>query len=146
MPERFLIEDREEFLAKLRALLGEGVSPGELLLHLPFEVPEVEEILGLPPSRTRLFALAGALGGFGGGLAFTIYTALDWPLVTGGKPIVSLPPFLIIAYLMTILFGSLGAFAGFLFLARLPRRAGVAEADGAGGRFVIEVHPGRRRP
>ena len=36
--------------------------------------------------------------------------------MTGGKPIVSIPPFMIIAFELTILFGALSGVAGFLVL------------------------------
>jgi hypothetical protein len=46
---------------------------------------------------------------------------LSWPIPVGGKPIVSLSAFVIIAFELTILFGALATFAGFLFASRLPR-------------------------
>jgi hypothetical protein len=136
---RFEFQEREEFLARLRALLAAGTKPGALRLQMPFEVPEVQEILGEPPGGVRYFALAGALAGFGSGLALTIYSVVSYPIVVGGKPIVSLPPFLLIGYLLTILFGALGAFAGFLLLARMPSPRGLADEAGVPDRFVIVV-------
>jgi molybdopterin-containing oxidoreductase family membrane subunit len=46
---------------------------------------------------------------------------LDWPLITGGKAIVSLPPFVVIAFELTILCAALMTVAGFLLSSRLPR-------------------------
>jgi hypothetical protein len=68
----------------------------------------------------RFFALGGGITGLVAGFAFTIYTVKSWPLITGGKPLVSTPAFLIIAYELTILFGALVSFFGFILLARLP--------------------------
>ena len=135
-------EEAEAFLAKLQELLQSGVSKEQLQLQLPYHLPEVEQLLGLRPGPLRFFALAGGLIGFLGGLGLTIYTALSWPLMTGGKPIISLPPFLIIAYLLTILFGSLASFAGFLLLARLPRLDNLLEPSDFGNHFVIVVKEG----
>jgi hypothetical protein len=134
--------EAEDFLAKLQELLQSGVSKEQLELQLPYHLPEVEQLLGLRPGPLRFFALAGGLSGFLGGLGLTIYTALSWPLMTGGKPIISLPPFLIIAYLLTILFGSLASFAGFLLLARLPRLDNLLEPSDFGNHFVIVVKGG----
>lgn len=120
MAQHFEFDNREAFLEKLRELAEEGIARDRLRIRLPFAVPEAESLLAGRPSRVRAFALAGGVAGFGGGMAFTIYTAISWPLTTGGKPIVSLPPFILISYLLTILFGSLVAFGGFLLLARLP--------------------------
>lgn len=66
-------------------------------------------------------ALPAALAGLGAGLFLTIWTSLDYPLITGGMPIVSLPPFLVVAVEVMLLFAGFGAVAGFLFLSRLPR-------------------------
>ena len=38
----------------------------------------------------------------------------------GGKPVVSVPPFIIICFELMILFGGISAVLGFLFFARLP--------------------------
>ena len=75
-------------------------------------------------SSVRAFTLAGGVLGCASGLGLAIRTSLEWPLITGGKPIVSLPAFLLIGYETTILFGALATLLGFLLLARLPRRKG----------------------
>jgi hypothetical protein len=111
----------------------------------PFGVPEVEEILPGKRSKVRFFALVGAAGGTVTGLAFTILTSLSWPLVIGGKPIVSLPPFIIIAFALTILFGALSTFAGFLLLSRLPSLRGIRSGEENGNTFVILIEDGVRR-
>lgn len=136
---RYSFDNREEFLERLRALRAEGVAREVIRVRMPYQVPEAGAILGERPDRVRFFALLGGLTGFGGGMALTVYSVLSWPIIVGGKPIVSLPPFLLISYLLTILFGSLGAFAGFLALARLPNVAGLAPDAEFPERFVITV-------
>jgi hypothetical protein len=138
---RLEFDGREEFLARLRALVAAGTTPDRIRIQMPFEVAEVGEILGEKPGTLRFFALFGAIGGFGTGLALTIYSVVSFPLRVGGKPIVSIPPFLLIGYLLTILFGSLGAFAGFLLLARMPSPRGLADGAELPDRFVIVVDP-----
>jgi len=137
---RLQFESREEFLERLRALVEGGTPPHALTVQMPYEVPEVAILLREPPDRLRFFALFGAIGGFGGGLALTLYSVIGWPIVVGGKPIVSWPPFLLIGYLLTILLGSLGAFAGFLLMARLPSPSGLSEGGAFPDRFVIVVN------
>jgi len=136
---RLAFDGRQEFLERLRALIAGGAHPSTLRVFTPYEVPEVDELLAHRPDRVRFFALAGALAGFGGGLALTIYSVVSWPIIVGGKPIVSLPPFLLIGYLLTILLGSLGAFVGFLLLARMPSPRGLEEDAEFSGQFVILV-------
>jgi len=145
MADRMVFEDREQFLEGLRELVRDGVPRERIRVITPFGVPEVEEILPGTRSRVRFFALIGAAGGTVTGLAFTILTALSWPLVIGGKPIVSLPPFIIIAFALTILFGALATFAGFLLLSRLPSLQGIRSEEEHGNAFVILVEDGERR-
>jgi hypothetical protein len=139
---RFVCESREEFLDRLRALVDAGTDPENIRVRMPFYVPEALQVLGEGPDRLRFFALFGGIAGFGSGLALTIYSVLSWPIIVGGKPIVSLPPFLLIGYLLTILFGALGAFAGFLLLARLPSGRSLAADAEFPERFVIVVETG----
>jgi hypothetical protein len=145
MADRMVFEDRERFLEALRRLVREGVPGERIRVITPFGVPEVEEILPGKRSRVRLFALVGAAVGTVTGLAFTILTSLSWPLVIGGKPIVSLPPFIIIAFALTILFGALSTFAGFLLLSRLPSLREIRSGEEHGNAFVILVEDGERR-
>ncbi len=71
--------------------------------------------------KLHLFPLVGALCGFVVGLLLTIGTQLSFPLVTGGKPVVSIPPTFIILYEGTLLGAIAMTMVGFLFEARLPR-------------------------
>jgi hypothetical protein len=145
MADRMVYEDREQFLEGLRRLVREGVPGERIRVITPFGVPEVEEILPGGRSKVRFFALVGAASGTVTGFAFTILTTLSWPLIVGGKPIVSLPPFLIIAFALTILFGALSTFAGFLLLSRLPSLRGIRSEEEYGNAFVILVEDGERR-
>ncbi|WP_305042056.1 quinol:electron acceptor oxidoreductase subunit ActD [Geoalkalibacter sp.] len=140
-----VFHDREEFLARLRELRDAGHGWRDLDIHMPFHVHEVDEIFALPPGGVRFFALGGGVLGFAGGLAFVCYTVLSWPLITGGKPIVSVPPFLLIAYLLTILCGSLCAFGGFLLLARRPGFGEASDVDAHGDCFMVRVREEKKR-
>ena len=53
-----------------------------------------------------------ALTGTATGFSLTIWTSLKWELITGGKPVVSIPPFVIIAFELTILLGGLARCSG----------------------------------
>ena len=140
-----VFEEKGKFLERLRGLVQEGVPGERIRVITPFGVPEVEEILPGKRSKVRFFALVGAATGTVTGFAFTILTSLRWPLIVGGKPVVSLPPFLIIAFALTILFGALSTFAGFLLLSRLPSLRGIRSGEEYGNAFVILVEDGERR-
>jgi len=50
-----------------------------------------------------------------------IYAGLSYPMVTGGKELISIPPFVIIGYESMILLAGLSNLIGMLALARLPQ-------------------------
>ena len=76
--------------------------------------------MGLTHSPVRVFTLVGGLTGAATGFAFTAWTSMDWPLVTGGKPILSMPAYVVIAFELTILFGALATVIGLFINSRLP--------------------------
>ncbi len=108
-------------MATERGVVGSFASPEEAaravtaLKHAGFTVhaampapfPEVVAALGKPRSPIDYITLPGALLGLLAGVLLTVETSLAWKLVTGGKPIVSWPPFIIIIFEVTVLIGSL---------------------------------------
>ena len=68
-----------------------------------------------------IFPLIGAICGFSAGLLITAGAQLSYPLVTGGKPILSIPPMLIIMFEGTMLGAILFTVIGVIFESRLPR-------------------------
>ncbi len=108
----------EDFLAAAKNLTASGFDDISLLSPVPLE--EAQEVLGLGKSRVRHFSLAGAIIGCIGGFAMSVGTALVFILPTGGRAIISIPPYLIITYEMTILFGVLFTLLGFHFVSGLP--------------------------
>jgi len=87
------------------ALRAAGHADVRAAMPAPF--PEVVAALGKPRSPIGYFTLPGALVGLLCGVALTVGTSVAWPLVTGGKPIVSWPPFVIVIFEVTVLVGSL---------------------------------------
>jgi len=112
-------------------------------------VPEhhLEEALGYGESPIRVFTLVGALTGTAAGFAFTIFSVQDWPLVTGGKPLMSIPAFVVIAFEMTILFGALATLIGLFINLKLPRVKPpvVYDPEFSNGRFGVYVSAPRSR-
>jgi hypothetical protein len=137
MTKRVAFQDRQEFVRELKKLLESGVSKRSIRVLTPYSVHEAEDLLRPDPSPIRYLTLSGALLGMIAGFALTIFTALSWPLITGGKPIISIPPFIIIAFELTILFGALASFAGFLIFAGLPSLKRIFEPEECMNEFVI---------
>jgi len=116
----------------------------DLTVYTPVPVHEIEEVLerDRPVSRVRLFTLIGGLTGAVSGFLLTIWSALVWGLTTGGKPVVSIPPFVVIAFELTILFGGLATLIGMVVLGRLPRLTPSPTFDPrfTNDRFGVAVH------
>lgn len=139
MSERYEFDEREKFLEKLREMIKRGVNPKKIEVYTPYPVQEVGEILQERPSSVRIFTLLGALSGTITGFGFTTFTVKHWELIVGGKPLVSIPAFVIIAFELTILFGALATMLGFLIIAGLPRIKRIFEPVDFGNKFVILV-------
>ena len=108
-------------LEAIRKLRERGFS--DLTVYTPVPVEEIEaEVERVRPlSNVRLFTLTGALSGTSLGFFLTIWTSLRWSLVTGGKDPVSYPPFVVIAFELTILLGGLATALAILILGRMPK-------------------------
>ena len=88
-------------------------------------------------SPVRLFTLLGALAGCAAGISLPVYTMQAWPLIVGGKPLVSIPPIVIIAFELSMLGAALGGLIGFLALSGLARpRRRMTGAAAAGRHFT----------
>ena len=102
---------------------------GQVVAFSPVPDHAIQHALNDSVSPVRVFVLFGGLLGCTLGFAFPIYTVLDWPLITGGKPLISIPPFVVIAFELTILLGAIGGMLGFLILSGLPRFTGSPAPD-----------------
>ena len=105
-----------------RSILDERL--GQVVAYSPVPDHALDRALQVTTSPVRLFVLIGGVLGCATGFIFPIYTVMDWPLITGGKPLISIPSFVVIAFELTILFAAIGGVAGFLLLSRLPRVTG----------------------
>jgi hypothetical protein len=87
---------------------------------------EIEEALEHRISPVRLFTLIGGITGCCAGLAMTYWMSLDWPLMVGGKPIATVPPYVVIMFELTVLFGALSTVTGVALLALRKPTTGIA--------------------
>lgn len=142
MSERFVCKEKHELLAQVRRLLDSGVATNRITVLSPYPVHELDDLLPSRPSPLRFFALLGAVMGLLAGFGFTVYTVEAWPLISGGKPLISIPAFLIIAFELTILFGAILSFVGFLHLCRIPDIERICSADEFENKFEIRVSAG----
>jgi hypothetical protein len=89
-------------------------------VYSPVPHHQIEKALEQGQSLVRWVTFTGGLLGITGGFALCIYSVLSWPLVVGGKELVSLPPFVVIGYESMILLAALSNLIGMLALGRLP--------------------------
>lgn len=99
--------------------IGLGRADYEVLSNAPYP----EGAFGHDHATTRLgmWPIVGAAAGFSVGLLVTGGTQIAYPMVTGGKPIFSIPPMIIIMYEGTMLAAVIFTVLGTLFESRLPR-------------------------
>lgn len=140
MNQEFSFDTYEELLNKWNEIKKTGITRNDITLIAPHPVHGFDDLKSPKSSHLRLFTLTGAILGAIAGFALTIYSVLSWPIITGGKPIVSIPPFIIISYELTILFGGIISFIGFLFLARMPSIKNIMEEKDYGNKYVIIIN------
>jgi hypothetical protein len=87
---------------------------------------ELEHALGIETSPVRLFTLIGGITGVCAGVGMTFWMSLDWPLLVGGKPIATVPPYVVFMFELMVLLGSLSTVAGIIILSALKPTTGMA--------------------
>ena len=107
----------------IRALRAKGFR--KLVVYSPAPNHEIMEALEQGVSPVRLFTLIGGLTGCTAGFAMTIWMSYDWPLIVGGKPIASIPPYVVIGFELTILLGALFTVAAVALFSVLMGKRGV---------------------
>ena len=113
-----LFGDPESALAAAGSIQTATLGTPELMSPVPME--GVEEVLGEKKSVIKRFSLFGAIFGGVSGFLLAAITAVLYAHPTGGRPIITFPPYLIITYELTILFGIVFTVIGFFVSARLP--------------------------
>lgn len=125
-------------LAAAGELKGAGFDATSVISPIPLH--GAEKVLGEKKSVIKRFTFFGALFGMLFGFSLAAGTAVLSLLPTGGRPIITIPPFLIITYEMTILCGILATVIGFLVSARFPAmRERVYVPEAAVDKFVVSV-------
>ena len=116
-----LYTDEDTAANALDAVAGAGFDKGEYEILTGTPYPEGTFGEEEPVHKLYRFPLIGAACGFTVGLLLTTATQLAFPLVAGGKPLLSIPPMAIIMYEGTMLGAILFTVVGIIFESRLPR-------------------------
>ncbi len=88
----------------------------------PVGLPELGEVSFKRRSPVRFATFFGGVTGLIGGLALALWTSGVWDMIVGGKPVMSIVPFLVVGFELTILIGAISTLAALLVLTRLPNR------------------------
>ncbi len=115
-----LFENAETAAGATEALQKAGYEDTDF--EILTDSPYPEGAFGERESKHKLyvFPFVGALLGFSLSLLIAIGTQAAFPLVTGGKPILSIPPMIIIGYELTLMGTIWFTVMGIFFESRLP--------------------------
>lgn len=120
----FYVDDAADAVRSLRQAGHQDLS-----VFSPVPHHEIEHALDQGPSLVRWVTFGGGLLGFIGGMSLCVYSVLSYPIVTGGKELISLPAFMIPTYESMILLGGISNLLGMLALGRLPHLKSKAPYD-----------------
>jgi hypothetical protein len=106
-------ETIERVNAAVRELREAGLRHSTV--YSPVNSHELRGEVVVGESRIGFIAFGGAVTGAMAGLLLTIGTSTQQPMITGGQPIISLPPFFVISFELAILFGVIATVMGMLW-------------------------------
>lgn len=90
--------------------------------HSPFPIHGIDDAIGVPPSKLGFIVFACGLFGLANAIFMIWYTsAVDYPLVIGGKPLFAWEFSVPVMFELTVLLSAFGAVFGMLFLNGLPK-------------------------
>jgi hypothetical protein len=123
-----------------------------MIVASPLPRHEIEEIMYKgKPSPVRWWTLIGGVIGGITGFALSSLTALDWPMaIPGGKPLVAIPPYIILVFECTILFAGIATLLAMLYHCRIPTNSMEVEicdprfSDDHFGLVLKNVDPARQ--
>ncbi len=133
----------DQLLNAVKRLHAEGHRV--LDTYTPFPVHGMDEAMGLKPSRLPRACLAFACLGLSIAVGFQIWSsAIDYPLRTGGKPLIALPAFIPVAFELTVLLAGLGVVASFFVVSHMRPRLHIPDLHpgSSDDRFIVTAELG----
>lgn len=113
-----VFEREEDTVQAVRASRARGLKVVDV--YGPYAIHDMDDAMGLPPSRIPWIVFALGLLGAGAKVWFEYWTtASDWPINVGGKPWNSLPAFVPVTFEVMVLFAAVSAVLSFFVVCRL---------------------------
>ena len=110
----------ESLLAACRRVRDAGYTKTDAFT--PFPVHGIDTALGIKPTLLPWIVLVAGASGTAIALAMQIWmNGIDYRYIISGKPFISLPAFIPVAFELTVLFSALAAFFGMWALNGLPK-------------------------
>ena len=122
MPQTCLVKFSQpnEARVAIRRLLQAGIQPDAMEVMTSQPIHGGPFIPNMKPTKLRTWAIFGAATGLVAGLSLASITALNYPLIKGGMPIVAPWTVGLIAYETMMLGAVLATLVGLLVELRLP--------------------------
>jgi hypothetical protein len=107
-----IFNDQDILISGVKKIRSEGVKIFEV--YSPYPVHHLEDALGYARSKMPVAAFFfGLLGTTLAILMQTLMMGVDWPMIIGGKPYISIPSFVPVTFELTVLLAAYGM--GFTF-------------------------------
>ena len=117
-----LFHEEKAFLQAVENISKPSSGIKNLQTITPYPVHGLEEILKIKRSWIPWVTFIFGLVGMGAGFFLTWWTsAVNWPLIIGGKPFFSFPAFIPIIFECTILFSALMSVGALFYACGLPK-------------------------
>lgn len=116
-------EQVEGVIRELKAANIPGFGMEDVTLKSPIEYPELSEMLGSRPVYVQWYTLTGAV--LGSSIGFTLIASAQANFlqqIRGGRPIVPIPPDMVLTYELFILIGVLMTVMGCFIGWKLPKK------------------------
>jgi hypothetical protein len=114
--------DRPETLVAAGRRLHHDLGYKKLDAYSPFPIHGIDDAIGVPGSKLGYVVFACGLFGLLNAIFMIWYTsAVDYPLVIGGKPLFAWEFSVPVMFELTVLLSAFGAVIGMLFVNGLPR-------------------------